>query len=252
MKILILDIETTPNLAHVWGLWKQNVGLSQVVSTTEVLCLAYKFYNDESVAFYSSWDHGRQGMLEGIHSALSRSDAVVTYNGKKFDIPHLNREFLLHGFEPPASYSQIDLYQVVRSKFRFSSNRLEHVADQLNIGRKVQHSGFDLWTGCMKGDPKSLATMRSYNEHDVELTEQVYTALLPWITSHPNHGLYTDSDRPVCPNCGSERLVRNGYSSTPMLMYQRYRCKGCGANVRGRTTTLGKDHRSRLVTQDKR
>lgn len=252
MDILILDIETSPNLAYVWGLWKQNIGLNQLVEPTEVLCLAYKFYKDESVAFYGSWTHGHKGMLKGIHSALSRCDAVVTYNGKRFDIPHLNREFLVNGMEPPASYHHIDLYQVVRSRFRFQSNKLQHVAEQLGLGGKMQHSGFDLWKGCLAKEKDALKTMREYNEQDVELTERVYTALLPWITSHPNHGLYIDSDRPVCPNCGSDKLTKNGYSSTPMLMYQRYRCKGCGANVRGRTTTLSKEHRAQLVTQDKR
>ena len=27
MKILFLDLETSPNLAHVWGLWQQNVAI---------------------------------------------------------------------------------------------------------------------------------------------------------------------------------------------------------------------------------
>ena len=26
MRVLILDIETSPNLAHVWGLFKQDIG----------------------------------------------------------------------------------------------------------------------------------------------------------------------------------------------------------------------------------
>jgi chromosome partitioning protein len=37
LKVLLLDIETSPNLAHVWGIWQQNVGLSQLLETYAVV-----------------------------------------------------------------------------------------------------------------------------------------------------------------------------------------------------------------------
>ena len=36
-KVLLLDIETAPMLARVWGLWKQNIGLSMVEADWHVL-----------------------------------------------------------------------------------------------------------------------------------------------------------------------------------------------------------------------
>ncbi|NIV35232.1 MAG: hypothetical protein GWN58_38990, partial [Anaerolineae bacterium] len=54
------------------------------------------------------WD--MEGMLEGAWELLDEADAVVHYNGKKFDIPTLNREFVKYGFTPPSPYKQIDLY----------------------------------------------------------------------------------------------------------------------------------------------
>ena len=36
MKILGLDIETAPNTAHVWSLWKQNIAINQIVNTGRV------------------------------------------------------------------------------------------------------------------------------------------------------------------------------------------------------------------------
>ena len=43
-------------------------------------------------------------MIKGIHKLLDECDAVIHYNGSKFDIPTLNKEFLLHGLHPPAPY----------------------------------------------------------------------------------------------------------------------------------------------------
>ena len=44
--MLTLDIETRPNLAHVWGLWQQNVGLSQIVERGHVMCWVAKWYGE--------------------------------------------------------------------------------------------------------------------------------------------------------------------------------------------------------------
>ncbi len=53
MKILTIDIETSPNLAHVWGLWNQNVGLPQLLEPTQMISFAAKWYETKSVQFYS-------------------------------------------------------------------------------------------------------------------------------------------------------------------------------------------------------
>lgn len=250
MKILTLDIETSPNLAYVWGMFKQNVGLNQLIDTTEILSVAAKWLDNDQTMFWSKFQ-GKDVMLKGVHDVLMQADAVVTYNGARFDIPHLNREFLLAGMMPPDSYHNIDLLRVVKRRFRFTSNKLDHIASQLGLGNKVSHSGFDLWVRCMANDKEAWQEMEGYNRHDVVLTEQVYLKLLPWITNHPNHAAFTDSDRPVCPNCGSEHVIKNGYCTTPTLRYQRYRCAKCYTPIRGRTTVQPKEKRQATLTQDK-
>ena len=37
MKKLVIDCETSPNLAYIWGLWNQNVGLNQIEKTGSVI-----------------------------------------------------------------------------------------------------------------------------------------------------------------------------------------------------------------------
>lgn len=226
MKILLLDIESSPNTAHVWGLWQQNVSINQLMESSYVLCYAAKWLGEKEVKFDSVHQSRPKTMLKGIHGLLNDADAVVHYNGTKFDIPTLNKEFLLHNFNPPSPYKQIDLLRVVRSNFRFPSNKLDYVAQRLNLGKKHEHEGHELWVKCMNGDKDAWKRMEKYNIQDVVLLESLYGTLLPWIKSHPNHNLFSDDH--VCPNCSSSSLQRRGTAISATGTYQRYQCRSCG------------------------
>jgi len=171
-------------------------------------------------------------MLRKIHKLLDEADVVVHYYGSRFDIPTLNKEFILNELGPPSPYKQVDLLKVARKQFKFTSNKLDYISQQLGLGQKVKHAGFQLWVRCMERDPDAWAQMEAYNKHDVVLLEAVYNRLLPWISNHPNYGLYTE--QLVCPNCGSSDLHKRGFSYTSAGKYQRLHCKACGTWCRER------------------
>lgn len=237
MKILLIDIETAPNIAHVWGLWQQNVGLPQLLDSSYTLCWAAKWFGQSEVMFSSVQKNSPRKMLKTVYKLLEEADAVVHYNGTKFDIPTLNKEFILNGMSPPAPYKQIDLLRVARSQFRFPSNKLDYIANALGLGKKTKHIGHELWVQCMNNDPIAWDQMEEYNKQDVVLLENLYKKLLPWIKHHTNHCLYEESSL-VCPNCGGKHYQKRGFSVTTTCKYQRYLCKDCGNWFRG-TTSLG-------------
>lgn len=226
MKILLLDIETSPNLATVWGLFKQNIAINQLIESSHTLCWAARWYGENVTYFDSVHRSTRRQMIKRIHKMLAEADAVVHYNGTKFDIPTLNKEFLLMGLTPPAPYKQIDLLRTTRNQFRFPSNKMDYVAQQLGIGKKKAHIGHELWLQCMNGDDAAWKVMEEYNVQDIELLESLYDKLRPWIKGHLNHSVVTGEH--VCPNCGGKKLQRRGTTVTRSLLYQRYQCKDCG------------------------
>lgn len=238
MRILCLDIETAPNLCHTWGLWQQNIGLPQIVKSGYTMCWSAKWYKDGNIFHMNIHESSPKEMLKGIHKLLEEADAVVHYNGTNFDIPTLNREFILHGLPPPAPYKQIDLLRTARSQFRFASNKLDYVAQFLGLGAKTKHRGHELWSLCMKDDDEAWEEMIDYNINDVVLLEKVYNVLKPWIPNHPNHNLYSDGVH-VCPNCGSKHLQKRGTYPTAIGLYQRYRCKDCMKWSRNRKKIAG-------------
>jgi len=232
MRILLLDLETSPNLAYVWGLWNQNVSVNQMVSSTEVICFGARWYGQKKVQFSSIHHDGKEAMLKAIHELIDQADAVVGWNSASFDIKHLNREFLENGLLPPSPHKDIDLMRVAKQKFRFPSNKLEYVANKLGVGSKVKHSGFELWVKCMAGDEKAWREMKKYQIQDVNLLVELYEKLLPWIKNHPNRALI-DSRPDACVNCGGDHLQSRGTEVTGTGVYRKYQCQSCGKWQRG-------------------
>lgn len=227
MRILLIDVETAPNLAYVWKLWDENVGLEQLVSATYMLCWSAKWLGEKEVFYSSKYEHKTEEMLNILHQLLDEADAVIHYNGKRFDIPHINREFITHGFSPPSPYKQMDLLETVKRQFKFPSNKLDYVSQALGLGKKEKHSGFSLWVGCIQDDPKAWKVMQKYNIQDVLLLEKLYIKLRAWIKGHSNYSL-VEKDKLVCPHCGGTKHHKRGFAHTQSSIFQRYRCSSCG------------------------
>lgn len=237
MKILLVDLETSPNTAYVWRIYKENIPISMIIDTSKVLCWTAKWLGEEEIIFDSIYKSKPKTLLKRIHKLMDEADAVVTYNGNRFDIPVLNKEFLLNGFTPPAPYKSVDLYKVVKNKFKFVSNKLDFVCQQLKLGKKIE-TDFSLWVKCMQKDPAAWEKMEAYNKNDVLILEKLFTKLVPW-TKLPNRSVHTGNL--VCPKCGSESYQRRGYILNIAGKYARYQCGECGGWFRGNVSEAAKE-----------
>ncbi len=188
----MLDIETTPLQVYTWGLWDQNIGINQIIKSTEMLCFGAKWLGQKSVTFKSVHHDGKKAMLEELHRLMDEADALVGWNSAAFDHKHINREFLENGMTPPSLTKDLDLMTIVKANFQFPSNKLDYVAQKLGVGSKVKHSGFELWIGCMNDDKKAWAEMKRYQIQDVQLLDSLYDILLPWF---PGSGRVTSKER---------------------------------------------------------
>lgn len=247
MKVLMLDIETKPNKAYTWGIWNVNIGINQIIEPGEMICFAAKWYGQDDIEFYSQWGDTQTGMVTEAHRLLDEADIVVHFYGSKFDIPHLNTEFLKQGFPPPSPYKQIDLKVAVGKQFRFTSNKLQFVSEVLGLAGKEEHEGFGLWDKVMNEREQytrevefdAKARMESYNKQDVFLLDEVYEALLPWIPGAPNRRLYEGGS--ICPSCGadSEYILQDGFFYTKLSKFLQYRCQTCNSWFRGNRRMAG-------------
>ena len=233
-KILIFDVETAPMRAYIWSRWKQNIYLDQTISEWFMLTWSAKWLFSKEII--SNRLTGKEVLKEDdsrivkeLWKLFDTADIVIAHNAKGFDILKCNSRFILNGLYPPSYYKVIDTKEIAAKHFGFSSNKLDALAQLFHIPVKL-HTGFELWSKCMEGDEKSLKYMEKYNKHDVEILEEVYLTLLPYIKGHPNYNLYIDSIAPVCPTCGGTHLESTGYYYyTPVSKYENFRCVECGS-----------------------
>jgi hypothetical protein len=230
-RVLVLDIETGPNLAWVFSLFDQNIGLVQLEEVSTVMCFAAKWYGERKVMFHSGHHDGHEAMVQAAWDLMDEATAIVGYNSKNFDCKHLHREFILAGMPPPSPHKDIDLLTVVRSRAKFASGKLDHVAQQLGLGSKVKHSGFEMWRDCLAGDEAAWRKFKAYNIQDVRLTEALYERLMPWIKTHPHVGHF-GGNPDGCPKCGSLERTATKNHTTGALSYPAYRCDDCGTPYR--------------------
>jgi DNA polymerase elongation subunit (family B) len=248
VRVLLVDIETAPILAYVWGLFDQTIGLNQVVSHTSILSWSAKWLGQKEIMYQDV--RGQKNLrddskiLKNLWNLLNEADVVIGQNSDKFDIPLINARFVANGFQPYAQFKKIDTYKIAKKNFRFDSNKLEYTTKLLcENNSKSSHKkypGFLLWSECLKGNLDAFKEMEAYNKQDVVSLEEYYNKIKAW--DHTiNWNVYHNEEITYC-SCGSTDFKKiDKFHTTKTGKYQLYVCKCCGKQSQGRENLLNKD-----------
>lgn len=237
-KVLILDIETAPNIAYVWRFYKENIGPKQVLENGYLLSFACKWLGDEAVSFSSVQKQSEKSCLKVLSKYLDEADIVVAHYGDKFDFPYIQGRMMFHGIKPPSPYKTVDTKKVASREFHFPSYSLEYLTDALKLpikkGGHKKFPGFELWLEIIRNNEEAWHELREYNIIDVLALEQLYITMRPFIRNHPNVGVFDEHDNAACPKCNSTNIHWRGYSHTNVGRYHRFQCNDCGGWGRAR------------------
>jgi uncharacterized protein YprB with RNaseH-like and TPR domain len=102
----------------------ETTGLSGGTGTLAFLIGIGRFEGDgfHLVQFFLPDPGQEPAQLAAVEDFLAPCQALVTFNGKAFDVPLLNTRFLMHGWQPPyRGYAHVDLLHLSRRLWR---NRL--------------------------------------------------------------------------------------------------------------------------------
>lgn len=250
-KILLFDIETTPLLAFSWGLWEQNISTKAIVQDWHLLTWSAKWiFSGEIISMGLTSEeakrHDDRRIVSEMWKILNQADIVIGHNSDSFDIRRLNTRFLIHGLPPVKPYKSIDTYKVAKQYFSFSSSKLDYVNECLDLPQK-DHTDLKLWIDCFYGNADALKEMETYNRNDVEILEDLYLKVRPFIRNHPNLNLWTGENVSVCPNCASEKLNWDELYYTDTGYYKGYVCLNCGAHGRSRQIETPKEKSKTIV-----
>jgi hypothetical protein len=241
-KIVVLDIETFPNLVYTWGLYEQNVAINQIVRDWSIAAVCWKWMDEEKCHYIDCSKDPLDDslLLAKVWEVLDQADIVVGQNSNHFDLRKINARLIECGYPPPSPYRQIDTKVEAKKVAMFTSNKLEWLSAHLSETPKDKHKdfpGFELWSECLAGNQRAWASMKRYNPTDVLATEQVYLKLRPWMKTHPNIGMFNaDQTIPACPKCGSNNVHSRGVWRGASGVYRRYQCNECRGWCRGRYT----------------
>jgi DNA polymerase elongation subunit (family B) len=240
-KIVFLDIETlmipkeTLKRIPSYGAYPGR-GFNGTVSS--VLCFGYKIKGEKDAKIINAWDFSTfkkdvnddSQVCKAIWEVLKDTDAIVTQNGKRFDVPVINTRMAKHGLPAiPKTIKHLDTKNVFKANYSAYDNKLDTIADTFGCELKMENGGWDLWMSMYNRDKKAMKLMSEYCKQDVRVTEQVFIKMLPVMKGLPNYNLFTDDNKRVCPSCGSSKLHIKDTRRLNGGLFQRYSCQDCGS-----------------------
>lgn len=239
-KRLFYDIETSPNLGFFWSAaWKTSIPHDNIIKERAVICISYKWEGQKKIHSVK-WDRGcdKQLLSDFMKVALT-ADELVAHNGDRFDEPWIRTRCLMHGIEMPPNLNSFDTLKKARTHFRFNSNRLDYLG-KLFFDEGKTPMGWGDWVDiCLplvKGGelPKSyhaaLKKMVKYCEKDVQLLEDVFHKLQPYVNPNTHTGASAGYGRWSCPKCGDDKptIHDTRHTKAGMKRHQMKCSKGCG------------------------
>lgn len=230
LKMLFIDLETAPLLAHVWRPTQDFIPQDAMVHDTFLLSWAAAWEGEDPIGMVLTSKEAQQQddtkLVKGLAKLLREADIVVAHNANNFDVPMFNTRLLVLGLEPLAKLKTIDTLALARKSFACSHSNLDYLARLLGVTTKLKTT-FDLWLRCYHGDKEALGEMFEYNLNDVVVLQQVFDRMLPYIDGLPRMYEATTKNEFACPYCGSANVHKRGMTRTNVSTFHRYQCNDC-------------------------
>lgn len=120
---------------------------------------------------------------------LSQFDEIITYYGDdwRFDVPFVRTRAVAMDIPFPAfgTIKQVDVYPIIKKKFRLSRNRMENAARTLLGETEKNHLDGAIWRAAGRGDKESLAYILDHNMRDVRDLERLYHRVIDYVRDTP-------------------------------------------------------------------
>ena len=258
LNILYFDLESSLMGTLTFGLWNQNISGNRITKHSHLLSNSWAFNDELPQGVRLSPEDVAEGndllVVVDTIRAIEKSDLIISFNGKKFDVPLLKTRALLHGLPPIKFPPHLDLMQEAKRNFRFPSNSMQNISLYLGEHGKLATSGRNLWERCYNHSNyddcnEALAQMLEYGLRDIDATRDLHKRLQGWFKSPVNIGLITkeingvntkDNHDLLCPHCSSKDVDKIGSKAyTSVSSFNIYRCGNSACRGLSRDNAAG-------------
>lgn len=229
-KRLFYDLETSPNIGLFWKSgYKLQIGHENIINERAIICACYKWEGQKTVHSIT-WDENQcdKQLLIDLMKIMEEADEVVAHNGDRFDEKWIRTRCLKHRIPCSPRFRSLDTLKKARSHFYFNSNRLDYIGKFLKGEGKIETT-YGLWKDILLNKcPKAMKAMVKYCKKDVDLLEEVYRLMRPYIKHNSNVAVATGGEKWACPNCGGTHTYLNKRRFTATgIMRIDMQCQDC-------------------------
>lgn len=168
----------------------ENFGLRFKANFGVMLCYYIKVHNKNK--YYSSCItmkdlHNKQvrdkNLIIKLLEDMKNFDVFITYNGTNHDFPFIRSRAVIQGLEfyNYGDFKHIDLYYLIKSKFKFKTNSLKSACESFGLENCQKTSvKLETWIDAVLGDTYALKTIYVHNKGDVFETDRLYNKIIKY------------------------------------------------------------------------
>jgi transposase-like protein len=230
-KRLFFDLEVSPNIVFSWRSgYNLNIDPDNIIEERKIICVCWKWEGEDEVHSLT-WDKKQNDkkLLKDFIKVLNSAHEIVGHNSDRFDTKWLRTRAIIQGVDMLAHYVSIDTLKKAKNGFYFNSNKLDYLGKVLLGQGKLENGGFDTWRKIvLDKDEEALERMVNYCKKDVQILEQVFHKLEPYIKPTQHYGVMFGEEKFSCPHCSSYNIRRHAmYATAAGTIKYQMRCKSC-------------------------
>ena len=125
-------------------------------------------------------------VVSTLIKAMLEFDVIVTFYGKRYDAPFIRTRAVAMGLDFPlfGTLKHVDVYDMVRHRFRLSSNRLENACRVLLGTTNKTRIENKFWRGAARGHAPSIKQVLIHNRYDVIDLQKLYNKVKEFSRKH--------------------------------------------------------------------
>jgi len=180
-----------------------------------LICFASQFADEPKPRIISLLDfpkdHARdpsddKALCKAAYKRLVAADLWVFHYGKYFDSRFMRSRLAQNGHKPLPPIKWFDTWEAARNHFALGSNRLDALADFLNISDRKTYLNKRIWRRARTGHVPSIRYVNKHGYADIILLKKVYDQLKVIVPAYFDLRRFNLNPK-ICAHCGHSRLV---------------------------------------------